>query len=943
MNKNTGELDPILASALDPVNDGFIVWDNDASGIDRTKRMIPSELVNFVIGTTENSVKETITQAHSFVAGDVLYNNAGTWEKAQADADATAESLGIVESVGAGEFVIVYTGRIDGLSGLSTGLYFLSDTVAGDITQTEPSADTTISKPVLLATSATSGVVVNMRGFINSTAGGGAGVDSLNTLDGALTLNSANSAIGISESDPNITLTFEPSNVLTSTLSNDAGWTDDQTDAEIETAYNAQVDQVSGGEITAGTEIAIRRYSPADIASFVSQHESIHAASDVTNDSTVTGATVKDALDLVQDTVVPLIIETHRTASTGHVEGCALSINGGDATQIDIAAGSGLVVDAYTNPLNPTYDDAVFAGVTGLSITNIATQDVTYLGISALSGSTVVQQSTEFTKEQRRDFWWTGVAYHTNRSTVTTVIPSPNPVGGNGNSIFDLYDSIGPITEGAVLSSNGANLKIDRSAGTKVVKGGNFYANGKNPNEVTIAAETPSQFIYHYRDGSGGFKSDASTEDLIPNMLDDGSGTTTTYGNTNYGIQRWYVLEDGTNVVVPPQTSHGSFSAAMDAVRTESPVLDPILRPSDLRGFIIMRGNNTDFSNPDRSAILNTSRFGDLGIGAAGAGAANVTLAGAYDYLTIAGQEITLNQIDLATDVTGELPTANIADDAITYAKIQNVVADNRILGNIGGAGAVVAELTDAQVRTMINVEDGANNYVHPAHTGDVTGSSALTIANKTGDAAGICTGVSPDLANLARWNSAGNIVDSGINYNNVVQTSTTTLDYEQIPAASMTPRTTDGATPNKYEGGTNNTNIDVLSFSNGSVQWADCEWASPPNWDGGTIKIRFNWTGLAGSGTVEWRAHATAKSQGESWDQAISSPVVISSTMSGANQEELSLSPALTVQNSPAGGKLVALNISRNVDGTDSLGVDAQLKNIQIEYTKTIIETGGF
>ncbi|MBW8034092.1 MAG: hypothetical protein FVQ79_00040 [Planctomycetes bacterium] len=52
--------------------------------------------------------------------------------------------------------------------------------------------------------------------------------------------------------------------------------------------------------------------------------------------------------------------------------------------------------------------------------------------------------------------------------------------------------------------------------------------------------------------------------------------------------------------------------------------------------------------------------------------------------------------------------TAEIDDDAVTYAKIQNVVAANRILGNVGIAGSIVAELTDAQVRTIINVEDGA-------------------------------------------------------------------------------------------------------------------------------------------------------------------------------------------------------------------------------------------
>ena len=58
-------------------------------------------------------------------------------------------------------------------------------------------------------------------------------------------------------------------------------------------------------------------------------------------------------------------------------------------------------------------------------------------------------------------------------------------------------------------------------------------------------------------------------------------------------------------------------------------------------------------------------------------------------------------------DVTGQT-ALTIAADAVTYAKMQNVAAANRILGNVGGAGAIVAELTAAQVRTMINVEDNA-------------------------------------------------------------------------------------------------------------------------------------------------------------------------------------------------------------------------------------------
>jgi hypothetical protein len=69
------------------------------------------------------------------------------------------------------------------------------------------------------------------------------------------------------------------------------------------------------------------------------------------------------------------------------------------------------------------------------------------------------------------------------------------------------------------------------------------------------------------------------------------------------------------------------------------------------------------------------------------------------------------------TNTTG-LPTAGLVDDAVTYAKMQNVVADERIWGRVSGADGVVEELTKAQVLTMLNVADGAQvNDDEPAVT----------------------------------------------------------------------------------------------------------------------------------------------------------------------------------------------------------------------------------
>ena len=72
-----------------------------------------------------------------------------------------------------------------------------------------------------------------------------------------------------------------------------------------------------------------------------------------------------------------------------------------------------------------------------------------------------------------------------------------------------------------------------------------------------------------------------------------------------------------------------------------------------------------------------------------------------------------------------------IAAGAVTLAKMANLAA-NSIIGNNTGSPATPIALTAAQVRTLINVADGANNYVHPNHSGDVTSvaDGATTIAN---------------------------------------------------------------------------------------------------------------------------------------------------------------------------------------------------------------------
>jgi len=290
--------------------------------------------------------------------------------------------------------------------------------------------------------------------------------------------------------------------------------------------------------------------------------------------------------------------------STGILYGGELTINA-DNTKFDITAGKAVIIDAYTDPENPTFAEVEWIAQVGVTVTNLGTQLLTFISVN--SAGDFIQDSAHLPPSEHRDLAELGVLVHPDLATLSKATNLTNWLSDEPLTLDDLAESIGTINlSGNIFFPNGANLKINKSAGVSFSKGGNYGTDKKNPNVVTSGAETAIGFFT--ASGSGvGQSSDIDTDNYNP--LGGGSLEAIPSGFvTTHGI--FYSPSTGITVVHYGQFLYDSLKEAVDSWEKEEYNVIPQLDGVPLMGVLAFVQGATDLSDPTQAKFIKPGAFG---------------------------------------------------------------------------------------------------------------------------------------------------------------------------------------------------------------------------------------------------------------------------------------------------------------------------------------------
>jgi hypothetical protein len=435
--------------------------------------------------------------------------------------------------------------------------------------------------------------------------------------------------------------------------------------------------------------------------------------SGILGDNTVVSGTIAsgviDQTRLASGTIFPQ--RYTEQLNTGLLYGGVLSYNSGAST-FSIGSGLGMVLVPRTGASGePTLTYVQWNQIPNQS--PIYSGSVTYVSIR--SGGAVQLQNDSFTLNEYLEEIVLGYVVHLSGTIINSIEPHPS-VGFAGISQLDTFARVfGPLkVSGLSLSANGANLQVNRSAGTAFAFGSNYNANLNSPSVTIESPSTPSNLIYMYRSATPGrFTFQVPTANTVPGSYDNGTGTLATVQNNSWTIQRLFYVPGNTNTmyVYYGRTEYANSSVALQNIFLESFNEDGFTANAAVCiGYLIIRGAAANLSLPADAIFVDAGIFRNTAGGGGGVAGqsindlTDVSATGAVNnqfLMYTAGEWI--NSFVLSQSIgSGAIVSGKIADNAVTSGNIASgqigsfAIASGVINANHIASGAVTsADIAD--------------------------------------------------------------------------------------------------------------------------------------------------------------------------------------------------------------------------------------------------------
>lgn len=299
--------------------------------------------------------------------------------------------------------------------------------------------------------------------------------------------------------------------------------------------------------------------------------------------------------------------------STGVLTGGNFTINGVNPAAFDITQTIGYITDYTTNPASPIVTKVTIpaqtVAITGANVNNAINWWVADStgAISSIGPShpNEIQRRTTIQLGATGSIVGTGV--------IVTVAPAPAQITQPTNQLFDLMYDMGPFNvSGNVISANGANLTLAKTAGIGNFVSFNAASNPSDPNSLPQPTETPVQFRYSTQ--VSGSEISALRTTIDPANYDVNGVITPIPGGTNTAsIQRVWLFTGGAGkqtLVQYGQATYSSLAAAQAAIGTTNYVVNPdFMGTGFLACWLCVIKSATDLSNSSQAVFVIPSKF----------------------------------------------------------------------------------------------------------------------------------------------------------------------------------------------------------------------------------------------------------------------------------------------------------------------------------------------